>query len=181
MKLLLHTCCAPCLSGAQKALSDEDLDTTIFFFNSNIHPEEEFRRRIDALKQYSRQMALKPVIFSNYDIELFKKEVISRPGDRCRNCYELRLRETAKYAVMNGYDGFSTTILISPYQKHDIVKKLGEELAQEYNTVFYYKDLRPYYKDSISISKEMGIYRQKYCGCYVSKEQRYEQAGIASK
>lgn len=181
MKLLLHSCCAPCLSGTQKALSGEDMDMTIFFFNPNIHPEQEFKKRIDALKNYTEQMALKPVIFGDYDMELFEREVMSKPGDRCRNCYELRLRETARYACMNGYDAFSTTILISPHQKHDLVKQLGEELAREYNTVFYYKDLRPYYKDSVSISKEMGIYRQKYCGCYISKEQRHEQAGIASK
>jgi len=168
-QLLLHVCCAPCLSGTHKALEAEDLDITGFFYNPNIHPEEEHKKRIGALISYSSQKDMKALIIENFNMEIFKKEVVGRPDDRCVNCYKLRLKRTAYCAKKNGFDSFSTTLLLSPYQKHELIKQAGEEMAGEHGVRFYYKDFRPFYKDSIAISKMLGLYRQKYCGCYLSR------------
>lgn len=180
-KLLLHTCCAPCLSGAHKALIEDDLEITSYFYNPNIHPEEEHKRRIEALKKYSEIKKINTVIVDEYGIEKFEKNIARNPGDRCINCYRVRLEAAAIYASANDFNCYSTTLLISPYQKHDIIKKIGEDLAGKYSIDFYYKDLRPYYKESVSISKLMGLYRQKYCGCYISEGERYGKTIIAAR
>jgi epoxyqueuosine reductase len=179
-KVLLHACCAPCLSGAEKAFAEEDIEVTGYFYNPNIHPKDELARRIEALRAYSDIKKLNTVIVDEYDIEAFKKDVVDRPGERCINCYRLRLEATAAYAGRGGFDRFSTTLLISPYQKHDEIKAVGEEIANRYGIEFYYRDLRPYYRESVRISKEMGLYRQRYCGCYISEEIRNEQVSVAS-
>ncbi len=174
-RLLLHACCAPCLTGASAALEGKGLDVTAYFYNPNIHPQAELDRRVAALSGF------KAVIVDDYDIGLFKKKIAGRPGDRCGNCYRLRLEISARYAVGGGFDCFSTTLLLSPYQKHDLVKSAGEEAARKYGIEFYYQDMRPFYRESIRISKSMGLYRQKYCGCYLSKEEKNEQARIAAE
>jgi len=168
MKLLLHTCCAPCLSGVHRAIFEENLDITGYFYNPNIHPDGEFQNRIGALISYASQRDIHAVIVEKYDIGIFKSQVAGQSGDRCSNCYRLRLEEAAKYAGKNNYDCFSSTILISPYQKHDLAKQIGNEMGEKYGVRFYYKDFRPFYRDSIAISKQMGLYRQRYCGCYLS-------------
>ena len=167
-KLLLHTCCAPCLSGTNEALSSEGFDITGYFYNPNIHPTDELNRRIEALKLYSELKKFNAIIIDSYDIDLFKKEVVDRSGDKCLNCYMLRLEATACHAKKNGYDLFSTTLLLSPYQKHDMIRMAEEDVSGKYGIEFYYRDLRPFYGGSVRISKEMGLYRQKYCGCYLS-------------
>ena len=169
-KLLLHACCAPCLSGANTALAQDDLDVTGYFFNPNIHPKIELGRRADSLRRYLEVKKLNVIIIDNYDIELFESQVVGKSGGRCFNCYRLRLEATANYASQNSFDWFSTTLLLSPYQKHDLVRTAGEEASRKYGVGFYYSDLRPFYNESIEMSKEMGLYRQKYCGCYLSKE-----------
>jgi predicted adenine nucleotide alpha hydrolase (AANH) superfamily ATPase len=179
-KVLLHTCCAPCLSGASKAFAEDDLDVTGYFYNPNIHPQGELDRRIEALRIYSDAKKFNAVIVDSYDVELFKRDVVDRPGERCVNCYRLRLKAAADYAGRNGFDCFSTTLLISPYQKHDLIKAAGAEASKRYGIEFYYRDLRPYYQESIRISKGMGLYRQRYCGCYLSKEIKNEQVSVAS-
>jgi epoxyqueuosine reductase len=180
-KVLLHACCAPCLSGANASFAEDDIELTGYFFNPNIHPRDEFLKRIDALRSYSEIKKINVVINDEYGLELFDSKVVAAPGDRCVNCYRVRLEETAHHAAKNGFDGFSTTLLISPYQKHDEMKGVGEKLEEKYGIEFYYKDLRPYYQESIKISKAMGLYRQKYCGCYISKERKNEQVSVASR
>jgi hypothetical protein len=160
---------------------EEGLDVTGYFYNPNIHPNDELIRRVDALKEYSNIKGLSTVIIDDYDMELFEKEVVNIPGDRCVNCYKLRLGSTAKYAAVNGFDCFSTTLLLSPYQKQDMIKAVGENVSRKYGIEFYYRDMRSFYNGSVRISKEMGLYRQRYCGCYISKETANEQVGFASK
>ena len=179
-KLLLHTCCAPCLSGANIALAQDDLDITAYYYNPNIHPQIEFFKRIDALKRYTDIKRFNTIIVENYDFDIFESEVVGKPGDRCFNCFRLRLEATADHASRNEFDCFSTTLLLSPYQKHDMIRSAGEEASKKYGIEFYYSYMRPFYRESIKISKEMGLYRQKYCGCYLSKEKKNEQVVIAS-
>lgn len=179
-KLLLHTCCAPCLSGVDKALAGDSFDVTGYFYNPNIHPESELERRVEALKKYSSITGANTIIIDNYDIDLFNKEAVDKDGDRCGNCYRLRIEAAAGYAKQNGYDLFSTTLLLSPYQKHDLIKSIGEGISRKYGIEFYYKDFRPFYAESVRISKETGLYRQKHCGCYISGGIRNEQVSLAS-
>jgi len=167
-KLLLHTCCAPCLSGANEAFLNSGLDITGYFYNPNIHPQLELVERVRALNKYSELKKFNAIIIDGYDIDLFKKEVVDRSGDRCVNCYRLRLESTAEHAAVNSFDRFSTTLLLSPYQKHDMIRIVGEDVSRKYGIKFYYRDLRPFYSGSVKTSKEMGLYRQKYCGCYLS-------------
>jgi hypothetical protein len=179
-KLLLHTCCAPCLSGANIVLIKEDLDVTGYFYNPNIQPQDELARRAEALKKYSTASDFNAIIIESYDIRSFEREVAGKPGGRCGSCYRLRLEAAARYAKQNRYDCFSTTLLLSPYQKHDLVKSVGEETSKKHGIGFYYRDLRPFYAESVRISKETGLYRQKYCGCLQSKEKKNEQVSLAS-
>ncbi len=179
-KVLLHTCCAPCLSGANQAFAKEDLDVTGYFYNPNIHPKVELDKRIEALRIYSDIKKFNAIIIDSYDLELFKSDVVDRAGERCFNCYRFRLNAAADYAGRNGFDCFSTTLLISPYQKHDLVRAAGEEVSKQYGMEFYYRDMTPFYQESIRISKAMGLYRQRYCGCYISKEIKNEQVAVAS-
>lgn len=153
---------------------------TGYFYNPNIQPQDELARRAEALKKYSMASDFNAMIIESYDIDLFKREVAGKPCDRCGSCYRLRLEAAACYAKRNRYDCFSTTLLLSPYQKHDLIKNIGEEISKKHGIGFYYRDLRPFYAESVRISKETGLYRQKYCGCLQSKEKKNEQAGIAS-
>lgn len=168
MKLLLHTCCGPCLSGVYPAI-EKDIDITAYFFNPNVHPQTEFEKRVGAVLEYVSRMKIKMIMNDMYGRELFEKEVLTAKGERCVNCYRVRMEATAIHAAKNGFFAFSTTLLISPYQKHDKLKAIGEELAQKHSVRFYYKDFRPYYEESQKTAREMGLYRQKHCGCYLSE------------
>jgi epoxyqueuosine reductase len=160
-RLLLHTCCGPCLSGADMALAKDELDVTAFFFNPNIQPDEEHAKRLDSFRKYSAHNNIKTVEHENTEAQKLE------PGD-CENCYKVRLSEAAKYAKENGFDSFSTTLLISPYQKHDLIKNIGECFGAKFSVPFKYVDMRPFYRDSVNRSKELSLYRQKYCGCLKS-------------
>jgi epoxyqueuosine reductase len=167
-KLLLHVCCAPCLSGSNEPIQEEGFDITGYFYNPNIHPSLELNSRIDALKKYSSAKKIDMLIYDEPGLDIYENEVAGKPGNRCFNCYSLRLNRTARVAANGSYDAFSTTISISPYQDHEQLIKAGLIAERIYGVKFHYKDLRPFYKRSIEISKEMGLYRQKYCGCYLS-------------
>lgn len=171
MKLLVHVCCAPCFCFVDKRLKEEGHEVTGFFYNPNIHPAAEFGLRLEALRKYS---ALKgtPVVFRGEyapaEIEKWAKAAFS--GElRCGGCYDVRLREAALYAKEHKFDAFTTTLLYSIYQKHDLVRAAGERIATEVGIPFLYEDFRPGWREGISISKELGLYRQKYCGCFLSE------------
>jgi predicted adenine nucleotide alpha hydrolase (AANH) superfamily ATPase len=162
-KLLLHTCCGPCLSGAELALSEDQFDTTAFFFNPNIQPVDEHGKRLAAFRKFTTKKNIKAVEHDN------PKSSPIKAGD-CETCYRVRLNEAAKYAKEKQFDSFSTTLLISPYQKHDLIRSVGECFSQKYSMPFHYVDMRPFYRESVRISKEQGLYRQKYCGCLYSRD-----------
>jgi predicted adenine nucleotide alpha hydrolase (AANH) superfamily ATPase len=174
MKLLLHTCCAPCSVYCIKSLRAEGIEPVSYWFNPNIHPYTEYKARRDTLIEYSKMENFKLIINENYGLDEFCKNVIDDLENRCQNyCYKVRLEETAKYAKENGYDAFSTTLLISPYQKHDTLKSLGEAISKKYNINFLYRDFRPGFREGQSEARELGLYMQKYCGCVFSEEERY--------
>ena len=145
MKLLLHTCCAPCSVYCIESLRNERIEPVLYWYNPNIHPYTEYKARRDTLKEYSEKMIKINAIFEEeYGLREFCKNVCTNGlENRCENyCYKVRLEKTAKYAKENGYDTISTTLLISPYQKHDVLKKMGEEIAKKYGLEFLYRDFR---------------------------------------
>ena len=174
MKLLLHTCCAPCSVYCIDSLREEGIEPTVYWYNPNIHPYMEYKARRDCLKEYTKNINVQAIFEENYGLDEFCKNVIGDLENRCSNyCYRVRLEQTAKYAKENGYDSFSTTLLVSPYQKHDVIIKVAEEMAIKYNVKFLYRDFRIGFREGQNKARELGLYMQKYCGCVFSEEMRY--------
>ncbi len=144
MKLLLHTCCAPCSVYCIDTLRKEKIEPVVYWYNPNIHPYTEYKTRRDTLKEYTKMINIKAIFEEEYGLKAFCQNVSNDLENRCTNyCYKIRLEQTAKYAKKNGYDTFSTTLLISPYQRHEALKEIGEEIAKRYGLTFLYKDFRP--------------------------------------
>ena len=171
MKLLMHTCCAPCSVYCIDSLREEGIEPTLYWFNPNIHPYMEYKARRDTLKEYAQSINVEAIFEENYGLEEFCKNVIEDLNNRCQNyCYRVRLEKTAKYAKENGYDAITTTLLVSPYQKHEILKKQAEEIAKKYGLNFLYRDFRVGFREGQAKARELGLYMQKYCGCIFSEE-----------
>jgi len=173
MKILLHVCCANCAITPLERLKENRDDVTGYFFNPNIHPFQEYQKRLDALKQYSERVGLKVIYRDEYLLEEFLKNVSHRVEKRCQYCYSVRLESTAREAKKNAFDGFSTTLLQSAHQNHALIKETGERIAQEIGIPFYYEDFRQGWKKGVEVSKAMGLYRQQYCGCIYSEKERF--------
>lgn len=197
MKLLVHICCGPCaiyplrklLEGkpAPEALN-QGVDVWGFFYNPNIHPYTEYRKRLEAVKTLAERMGIKVIYRDEYNLEEFLKNMVEAYGGdrseipspvsiprsvRCKYCYSSRLEATALTAKENGFDGFSSSLLYSRYQNHEMIKGIGFMLADRYGIPFYYDDFRLGWKEGIKESKEMNLYRQQYCGCMFSEKERY--------
>jgi predicted adenine nucleotide alpha hydrolase (AANH) superfamily ATPase len=172
MKILVHVCCAPCFTYTNECLVEKGHDVTAFFYNPNIHPYMEYKNRRTSLEQYAKMKNTKVLYNNEYDLENYLKGALAAE-ERCRFCYETRLNETAKSASELGFDAFTTTLLISPFQKHEMLVQVGEKAADEHGVEFYYEDFRVGYRKSREISKDMGLYMQKYCGCIFSEKERY--------
>ncbi len=175
-KLLLHTCCAPCSVYCIDSLRAEKIEPTVFWYNPNIHPYIEYKTRRDCLKDYLKSIEVKGIFKESYGLDNFCKNVIKDLPNRCVNyCYRARLSETVKFAKENGYEFFSTTLLVSPYQKHEELKKVCEELAELSGVKFLYRDFRIGFREGQSKARALGMYMQKYCGCIFSEEDRYKK------
>lgn len=174
MKLLLHTCCGPCSVSVIKKLREEGIEPTIYWYNPNIHPYMEYKNRKETLEKYAKEINAKIILEDEYGLRNFCKNVITNLNDRCVNyCYIVRLEQTAKYAKENGYDSFSTTLLVSPYQNHDKIIEISNKLAKKYDLKFVYYDFRENFREGQKEAREKGMYMQKYCGCVFSEEDRY--------
>jgi hypothetical protein len=173
MRVLLHICCGPCALYPLRTLRTAGHDVTGFFYNPNIHPYQEYclRRDTAVLMAESEHMSL--LMRDDYDLEGFLANVAAAPEQRCTYCYASRLRATARVAAEEGFDAFSAALLYSRYQKHDEIRALGEQFSREYGIAFYYEDFRPGWQEGIRLSKELGLYRQQYCGCIYSEKERY--------
>lgn len=172
----MHTCCAPCSVYCIDSLRAEGVEPTIFWYNPNIHPYTEYKARRDCLKDYAGTINAKLIIKEDYGLDEFCQNVIGNINNRCVNyCYPKRLGETVRYAAENGFDAFTTTLLVSPYQKHEELKKVCERLAKESGLKFVYRDFRVGFRDGQAKAREAGLYMQKYCGCIFSEEERYQK------
>ena len=174
--ILLHTCCAPCSTYVIKKLREEGYnDITSYWYNPNIHPYTEYKMRLEALEEYTKMVNVPLIVDYEYGVREFTKAVSNDVENRCGYCYSSRLERSVKYAKENGYDAFSTTLLVSPYQKHDLIIKVCEGLAKKYNIDFIYYDFRTGFREGQQMARDAGIYMQKYCGCIYSEEERYEK------
>lgn len=179
--LFLHSCCAPCSSYVLEYLS-KYFAITVFYYNPNIYPDEEYYKRVEEQKEFIKRLpTLHPIEFveGNFDKEAFYRmakgmEELLEGKERCFACYELRLRETAEYAKRLGMDYFTTTLSISPLKNAGKLNEIGKRLSEEYGVKYLFSDFkkRNGYKRSVELSKEYGMYRQDYCGCVFSMRER---------
>jgi predicted adenine nucleotide alpha hydrolase (AANH) superfamily ATPase len=156
-----------------ETLREEAVTPDLFWFNPNIHPSTEYRARRDALAQFAAEEGLELFLEDDYGLRSFIAGLDGDFGNRCAYCYRLRLAKTAARAAERGYGFFSTTLLISPYQQHDLIRSIGEEEAERHGVQFYYRDFRPGFREGQRQARERGLYMQKYCGCVFSEEERY--------
>lgn len=175
MKCLLHTCCGPCTIVPLDILRSEGVDVYGYFHRSNIHPFTECRRREEALLEYAGEKSLTVICEADYDLEGFIRNVVHREKERCRHCYHARLTAAAGIARRGNFDCFSSTLLYSRYQNHDLIRQIGQDIGREMGVAFLYRDFREGWQEGIDRSRAMGMYRQPYCGCIYSEKDRYHK------
>jgi hypothetical protein len=195
MKLLLHTCCAPCLTGSRIPFEEEGFELTAYWYNPSIHPYTEHERRLHTFQRY---LFLRPMDliqeegFEQYgflkgqiqnalssgddaDQENPQKMGTDQRKARCGFCYRKRMERTVLRAKEEGFEYFSTTMLLSKHQDHEGIRECCKEMQDESGVEFIYRDLRKQWKDSVRLSKELKLYRQPYCGCVFSEHERYTE------
>ena len=173
MKALLHICCANCAIYPINQMREEGLEVMGFFYRHNIHPYTECLRRQEALETYAEQIDLKVIYQEGYDLEGFIQNVAFRESERCNYCYHDRLKSTALLARRGKFDYFSSTLLYSKHQQHELIRSMGESIGKSVGVPFLYHDYREGWKEGIECSKQMGLYRQQYCGCIYSEKERF--------
>ena len=185
MKLLLHICCGPCTCYPLEKLRGEGFNPTGYFFNPNIHPYKEWEHRLKTTEFLAEVKKLPLIVDKNYGLREFTLKVapvLDEPlklgvtKKRCGICYAWRLEQTASYAAANGFEAFTSTLFYSIYQDHDLMKKIAAAMAVKYGVEFYYEDFRPGWNEGIALAQELDLYRQPYCGCVFSEEERYSKA-----
>ncbi len=173
MKILLHTCCAPCTIYPLERLREKGFAVMGFFYRHNIHPFTECMQREAALREYAQSMDMKVIYQQEYDLEGFLRKMVFREAERCRICYYERLFTTAKLAKKGEFDSFSSTLLFSRHQNHALIADIGAAAGKAAGIPFHYEDFRTGWETGRDKSIEMQMYRQQYCGCIYSEKERY--------
>ena len=176
--VLLHTCCAHCAAYPVKYWREQGYEVSALWYNPNIHPYMEHQNRLEAMQSLAQIMSLPLIVTEGYDMIDYFRQVVGREAQRCQYCYRIRLAKTAEVAKERGFDAFSTTLLISTQQKHDLLQEIGNKIAEEEGIDFLYADLRKRYSDSRHMTKPLNLYRQQYCGCIYSEWERYANIKI---
>ena len=174
-RILLHSCCAPCTIYPMARLLSGGFEITGFFYNPNIHPFGEFELRLSAVSDYYRVMGVTLNVDPGYDVTRFLTEVFASKVKRCETCWRIRLRAAAARGKEIGADAVTTTLLYSIYQDHSAIQTIGREEAKDAGVEFLYEDFRIGWHEGQRRARGLGIYRQKYCGCIFSEEQRYKK------
>lgn len=172
-RILLHTCCAPCTIYPLEQLRRGGWQVHGFFYNPHIQPYQELQRRIAALESLAAQEALPVIWRPDYELETFLRQVAFRENQRCIYCYSVRLQAAARLARKSGFDAFSTTLLYSKMQRHEMVRHVAQEAAQRNGIAFHYEDFRSGWRAGQESAKDRGLYRQQYCGCIYSERERF--------
>jgi hypothetical protein len=173
MKGLIHICCAPCAIYPINHLKAQQFDVMGYYYNPNIHPYQEFDRRKQTLIEYSSKIELRIIYENDYPLDLWIQNVTFREQNRCQFCYYDRLKATAIVARKGKFDFFTSTLLYSKFQNHELICEIGQNLEKKYGVSFYYTDFRKGWKQGIELSKKLNMYRQQYCGCIYSEKERY--------
>jgi len=174
-RLLVHVCCAHCAAYTFSHWRKLGYKVTALWYNPNIHPYSEHHSRLEAVRRLTQEMDCSLIEVPNYDLAAYFRSVAGNEHERCRHCFRLRLGKTAGMAREMGMPGFTSTLLISPHQHHNILRVIGSEMAAQAGLDFYYEDLRKRYSDSRCLTKPLVVYRQQYCGCLYSEWERYTQ------
>ncbi len=177
--VLIHSCCAHCAAYTVDYWREQGFEVSTLWYNPNIHPYTEHQHRRESMQSLARQTGLPLIVTEGYDIIEYFRQVVGNEAERCRYCFQLRLSKTAEVAHQREFDAFTSTLLISPHQKHDLLREIGDKLAEEKGVDFLYADLRKHYSDSRRITKGKNLYRQQYCGCLYSEWERYGSIKIA--
>ena len=172
-RVLVHSCCAHCAAYTIEHWRQQGYEVSALWYNPNIHPYTEHQKRLEAMQTLAEEMNFPLIDRGGYDIADYFRGVVGNEAERCGHCFRLRLTRTADTAREMGFDAFTTTLLISPHQKHDLLKEIGEELSGE--VAFLYADLRKRYSDSRHLTKPLDLHRQQYCGCIYSEWERYSE------
>jgi len=171
--VLVHCCCVHCAAYTIDHWRRQKYEVSALWYNPNIHPFLEHQRRMEAMKSFALEVNLPLIIPGGYELIEYFRQVTGHESQRCQYCFRLRLSKTAEVAHQSGFNAFTTTLLISPQQKHDLLIEIGSEIAKEKNLDFLYADLRKRYSDSRRMTKGLNLYRQQYCGCVYSEWERY--------
>jgi predicted adenine nucleotide alpha hydrolase (AANH) superfamily ATPase len=175
MKILMHQCCAPCSVYTVKVLK-KSFDTIYgYYYNPNIHPVKEFYLRLESVEKFNKKNNINSIIDEYYGLKEFVRKSVYREENRCVFCYAWRIEKAAAVAKKGNFDYFTTTLLFSKMQNHELIKELCQSFARKYGVPFYYNDFREGWNEGLSESKNMDIYRQQYCGCIYSEEYRYKK------
>ena len=177
--VLLHICCGPCAIYPFETLRELGFSVECFFYNPNIQPEEEYLRRKKAVEDFYSLFGIK-TYFGDYNQEAYlsyRGNVLDKDY-RCKSCFRFRLKKTHQFALDKGFDFFTTTLLVSPYQNQQSIKEAGFELSLDSTTQFLFYDFRDGYRYGHAKAKELNFYHQKYCGCLLSLEERNQEKRI---
>ncbi len=176
--MLIHCCCAHCAAYTVNYWREQGYEVSGLWYNPNIHPYLEHQNRLEAMKSLAQEMSLPLTVTEGYEMIRYFRQVVGHEAERCRYCFRLRLAKTAEIAREKNFSAFTTTLLISPQQKHELLREIGSELAEETGIEFLYADLRKRYSDSRHLTKPLDLYRQQYCGCIYSEWERYANIKI---
>jgi len=173
LRLLLHACCAPCAIYPVETLRQDGVEVMGYFYRHNIHPYTECLKRQQTLSAYAESIDLKVIYQDGYDLEGFLQRAVFRESSRCEICYHDRLKAAALVARNGKFDAYSSSLLYSRFQNHEMIRVIGESVGKAVGVSFYYRDFRTGWKYGIETSKRLGLYRQPYCGCIYSEKERY--------
>ncbi len=176
MKMLMHICCANCATYPISVLKEKGIAVKGFWFNPNIHPYTEYMNRLEALRKLRQLWDLDIEYKDYYGLQEYLENVVGNERGRCEYCYSSRLEKAAQKALEIKADAFSTTLLVSPYQKFDLIIDTGRMMQERYGVEFYAEDFRCGYREGKEMAKNMNLYRQKYCGCIYSEMERYQKS-----
>lgn len=179
-RILLHTCCGPCTLFPARTLKGSGWLVHGFFYNPNIQPYQEFARRLDALRTVADHLGLELIVREDYELEEFLRQAVFRESRRCIFCYRQRIEETARLARKSRFDAFTTTLLYSKMQQHDLIRSLAEEASKHWSIPFHYEDFRTGWAEGQREARSLGVYRQNYCGCIYSERDRFQKVRTAT-
>ncbi len=175
-KVLLHICCAPCACYPIEKLKEENFEVFGLWYNPNIHPFTEYKKRLEEVKKLESIYNIKVIYIIEYPLETWIQDKVFRENRkiRCKLCYFDRFKRTVSVCKGGRFDFWTSTLFYSKFQNHELMKEVALSLSESYKVKFLYKDFREGWKEGIEKSKALGLYRQNYCGCIYSEKERYE-------